>query len=356
MWCIHIHMHVHTYIYIHITCTWKYQNESHYFTKTNKLMKQTAENIQRKTWEESLRAHFLSPGRIRTQRALAHDLNEDFWGLSPRGARTWQRSLRKAGSQGMEDLLISFQPLKLDQREPCASPVRKAPSVFNLNSDFVSSSVKHRGSRDGDSVKALTSENSRWEGPASNEGGAPSPPTAGGFTWMQTCERISRKTKIDLPSSLASDQARRRKGLFSLTRSLLSGYAVCWEYSKITFRVETEKYKLLNSTWPPAGLARSSEARALFPIPYAPMPLLGHLGHIRQPCSPFNLHVCAHCLPSFILFTVNYTMQCLQVWPLRYSVQSHRRVLAWTWAHGLSSFNFLVQDHQHWYRYACCLQ
>lgn len=38
-----------------------------------------------------------------------------------------------AGSQGMENLPISFQPSKLDQRESHVSPVRKSPSIFNAN-------------------------------------------------------------------------------------------------------------------------------------------------------------------------------------------------------------------------------
>lgn len=38
-----------------------------------------------------------------------------------------------AVSQGMENLPISFQPPKLDQRESHVSPVRKSPSVFNAN-------------------------------------------------------------------------------------------------------------------------------------------------------------------------------------------------------------------------------
>lgn len=55
----------------------------------------------------------------------------------------------------MEDLLISSQPSKLDQREPRVSLARKGPLVFNPNCDFLSSRVKHRISRDGDSGKAL---------------------------------------------------------------------------------------------------------------------------------------------------------------------------------------------------------
>lgn len=41
--------------------------------------------------------------------------------------------------------------------------------------------------------------------------------------------------------------------------------------------------------------------------PQLPISLLGYLGHTKQPCLPFNLSVCGHCLPLFILFTVSYT-------------------------------------------------
>lgn len=101
--------------------------------------------------------------------------------------------------------------------------------------------------------------------PGKQEGGAPSPPTVDGFIWMQRCEILLRRTKIELPSSPAPQGS---KGLFFLihTWSLLSGCTVCWEYSKGTSREETEKYKLLNSPWLPAGMARSSEARA--PLPH----------------------------------------------------------------------------------------
>lgn len=141
------------YTQIHI---WKYQNESHYFTKTNKLIKQIIENTQEKKWKEPLQARFPSPGRNCTQWAPARAPNEDCWGLSPRGALIWQRSLWQPGSQGTEEPLVSFQSLKLDQRELCVSPVRETPLVFNPNCDFASSRFKHRGSRDEDSVKAGT--------------------------------------------------------------------------------------------------------------------------------------------------------------------------------------------------------
>lgn len=55
----------------------------------------------------------------------------------------------------MEALLIGFQS-ELDRRKAGVPPVKRGPSVLNPTRDCVLGGVKHKGSRDGNSVKAPT--------------------------------------------------------------------------------------------------------------------------------------------------------------------------------------------------------